>query len=79
MTVLEKTPVHTETSPTTPQPVASDTPLAPHDAGLYEGFLALPVPAVLVSLWLLGAALIGLGFLTFYYLFWLLLELLVGL
>jgi len=46
---------------------------------LYEGFLELPVPVVLLSLWLAGAAPIGLGILTLYYLFWLLLEPLVGL
>ncbi len=77
--VLKKTPVHTETGTSTTGTVASDTRIAPHDAGLYEGFLELPVPVVLLSLWLAGAALIGLGILTLYYLFWLFLETLVGL
>jgi len=79
MSVLEKTPLHTETSTSTIRTIATDTPIAPHDAGLYEGFLELPVPVVLLSLWLVGAALIGLSILTLYYLFWLIVELLVGL
>jgi hypothetical protein len=36
----------------------------------YEKFLELPVPAVLVILWLVGAALIGLVLATLY-LYWL--------
>ena len=79
MSVLEKTPLHTETSTSTIRISATDTPIAPHDAGLYEGFLELPVPVVLLSLWLVGAALIGLSILTLYYLFWLIVELLAGL
>jgi hypothetical protein len=80
MAVREKTPLHTETSTSTIRTIATtDTPIAPHVAGLYEGFLELPVPVVLLSLWLVGAALIGLSILTLYYLFWLIVELLVGL
>ena len=41
--------------------------------------MELPVPVVLLSFWLVGAALIGLSILTLYYLFWLIVELLVGL
>jgi hypothetical protein len=42
-----------------------------HKGGLYERFMELPVPVVILSLWLAGAAFIGLGTLTLYYLFWL--------
>ena len=41
-----------------------------HNGGLYERFMELPVPVVILSLWLAGAAFIGLGTLTLYYLFW---------
>jgi hypothetical protein len=40
-----------------------------HEKGLvllYERFLELPVPVVLALLWLVGAALIGLGVLLLY-------------
>jgi len=42
-----------------------------HNGGLYERLMELPVPVVILSLWLAGAAFIGLGTLTLYYLFWL--------
>jgi hypothetical protein len=80
MPVREKTPVHTQTSAsTTPSSASSERRNAPLAAALYRGLLELPVPVVLLSLWLAGTALIGLGILTLYYLFWLLVELLVGL
>ena len=43
------------------------------NVSLYERFMELPVPVAILSLWLAGAAFIGLGTLTLYYLFWLLL------
>jgi len=66
----EKTPVQTE--------LQTDTGLsASHtvarDTGLYQSFLELPVPVVLLSFWLVGAALVGLGALTLYHLLWVLL------
>jgi prolipoprotein diacylglyceryltransferase len=84
MSVREKTPVHTETTETstsTTRTSASERRSAPLAAVLflYEGFLELPVPVVILSLWLAGAALIGLGVLLLYYLFWLSVELLLGL
>ena len=36
---------------------------------LFARFLALPVPVVLLSMWLAGAALVGLCVLVLYYLF----------
>ena len=90
MSVPEKAPLHTETTETSTRPTRSTSPtrtsaserrIAPLAAVLflYEGFLELPVPVVLLSLWLAGTALIGLGVLTLYYLFWLAVELLVEL
>ena len=78
MPVLEKTTVDAETS-TGITTVVSDTRSASRNTGLYERYLEMPVPVVLLSLWLAGAALLGLGILTLYYLFWLALELLAGL
>lgn len=40
--------------------------------GLYERFLMLPVPIFLMSLWLIGATLIGVCAITLYYLLMLL-------
>jgi hypothetical protein len=79
MSVLEKTPAHTPTSPSATRSSAGDASITPHAAGLYEGFLELPVPVVLLSLWLAAGALMGLGILTLYYLFHSLMELLVRL
>ena len=79
MPVLEKTSVHTETSTSTTRTSASERRIAPLAAVLYKGLLELPVPVAFLSLWLAGTALIGLDILPLYYLFWLLVELLVGL
>jgi hypothetical protein len=46
-------------------------------ARAYEWFLNLPVPIVLVALWLAGVALISLGILALY-LFWLALKVVAG-
>ena len=77
MTVVqERPPVHME--------VQAEIPLdaihtATHGRGLYQSFLELPVPVVLLTLWVLGVALIGGCALTLYYLFWVLLDTLAGL
>ncbi len=42
-----------------------------HDCGLYSRFFELPVPVVLVTLWVAGAALIGGCALSLYHLLWL--------
>ena len=44
------------------------------DAGLYSRFLELPVPVVLLTLWVVGAALMGSCALTLYHLLGLLLS-----
>ena len=41
--------------------------------GLYARFMELPVLVVLLTLWLVGVAFIGLSALTLYQLFWLML------
>ena len=55
----------------------SATRTAAHDTGLFQSFLELllelPVPVVLLTLWLLGAALVGLCALALYPLLWVLL------
>ncbi len=56
------------TSKETPGQVNTPVPTE-HNGGLYERFMELPVPVVILSLWLAGAAFIGLGTLTLYYLF----------
>jgi hypothetical protein len=77
MPVLEeKTPVQTE--------LQTDTGLsASHtvarDTGLYQSFLELPVPVVVLTFWLVWAALVGLCALTLYHLFWVLLGALAAL
>jgi hypothetical protein len=74
MPVLEKTPpVRTETGIGTPTRSTDRT------GGLYEGFLELPIPVVLLTLWLTGVALVGLCASTLYYLLGLLLIALAGL
>jgi hypothetical protein len=79
MQVLQKTTVYEATSISSTEAVFSDTRSAPRNTGLYERYLEMPVPVVLLSLWLAGAALLGLGILTLYYLLWLALESLAGL
>ena len=74
MPVLEKTRVAEETSLGSTEAVVSDTRSASRITSLYERYLGMPVPVVLLSLWLAGAALLGLGILTLYHLFWLSLE-----
>jgi hypothetical protein len=58
--VIEKAPVQIETATGTTQPAA-------RNIDLFERFLVLPVPIVLLSMWLAGAALIGLCVLTLYH------------
>ena len=72
MPVLEKTPVRTEAGVGTTRTTNRAT-------GLYEGFPELPVPVVLLTLWLAGVALMGSCALTLYYLFGSLLVALAGL
>jgi len=48
------------------------------DSDLFSRFLELPVPVVLLTLWVAGAALIGGCALTIYNLLWLLLSALGG-
>jgi len=50
------------------------TQTATHDAGLIARFLELPVPVVLLTLWVAGAALVGSCALTLYHLLGLLLS-----
>ena len=51
-------------------PGQGNTPVpTEHNGGLYERLMELSVPVVIVSLWLAGAAFIGLGTLMLYYLF----------
>ena len=45
------------------------TQRAARNIDLFKRFLILPVPIVLLSMWLAGAALIGLCVLTLYHLF----------
>ena len=64
ITVTEKTPrgpVRTKADITTTQPTV-------REPDLYERFLELPVPIVLLSMWLAGAVLMGLGALMLYHL-----------
>jgi hypothetical protein len=56
---LEKTPLRTQTTTNTTRAATSNTPIAAHDTALYVRFLELPVPVVLLALWLAGVALIG--------------------
>ena len=79
MPTLEKTPLRTQTAPNTTRAATSNTPIAAHDTSLYVRFLELPVPVVLLPLWLAGVALIGSCAAALYYLFWLLMGSLTGL
>src|SRR5215217_4259436 len=73
--VEEQTPLQTE--------VPAETSLsairtAGPDTSLLQNFLELPVPVVLLTLWLVGAALMGLCALMLYELLWTLLGMLAG-
>ena len=68
MPVLEeKTPVQTEVQADTS---LSATSTGARDTGVYQSFLELPVPVVLLTFWLVGAALVGLCALALYHLLW---------
>jgi hypothetical protein len=56
------------------EPGISTTQTPTRDAGLISRFLELPVPVVLLSLWVTGAALMGICALTLYHLLGLLLS-----
>ncbi len=71
----EDVPLHTEVRAETGD---GFTRSARTDPNLYQRFLELPVPVVLVTLWLVGVALIGLCALPLYQLFWALLVTLAG-
>ena len=71
----EEVPLHTELRAETGDEF---TRSATTDPDLYQRFLELPVPVVLLTLWLVGVALIGLCALALYQLFWALLETLAG-
>jgi hypothetical protein len=71
----EDVPLHTEVRAETGD---GFTRSATNDPNLYQRFLELPVPVVLLTLWLVGVALIGLCALPLYQLFWALLETLAG-
>ena len=79
MPVLEKTPLRIETGTNTTRAATSDTRVAVRASRSYAGFLELPVPVVLLTLWLAGVALIGSCAAALYYLFWLLTAALAGL
>jgi hypothetical protein len=49
------------------------THMTAHATGVYQSFLELPVPVVLLTLWLVGAVLVGLCALALYPLLWVLL------
>ncbi len=70
--IAEKIPVRPRTGITIPRTAA-----APH-TGLYQAFLELPVPVVILAVWLAGAALMGSCALALYQLFWVLLGALTG-
>ena len=70
MTVVEEqTPLQTEVPAETSY---SAIRTAVPDASLLQSFLELPVPVVLLTLWLVGAALMGLCALMLYDLSWML-------
>lgn len=48
------------------QAYASTTETGTTDDGSYEGFLSMPVPVVLLTMWFLGATLMGLCGLAFH-------------
>jgi len=69
MTVVEEqTSLHTEVQAETS--LSTIRTAAVPDTSLLQSFLELPVPVVLLTLWLVGAALIGLCALMLYDLLW---------
>jgi hypothetical protein len=73
--VEEQTPLQTEVQAETS---LSAIRTAGPDTSLLQNFLELPVPVVLLTLWLVGAALMGLCALMLYELLWTLLGVLAG-
>ena len=73
--VEEQTPLQTEVQAETS---LSAIRTAGPDTSLSQNFLELPVPVVLLTLWLVGAALMGLCALMLYELLWTLLGVLAG-
>jgi hypothetical protein len=73
--VEEQTPLQTEVQAETS---LSAIRTAGPDTSLLQNFLELPVPVVLLTLWLVGAALMGLCALMLYELLWTLLGMLAG-
>jgi amino acid transporter len=73
--VEEQTPLQTEVQAETS---LSAIRTAGPDASLLQNLLELPVPVVLLTLWLVGAALMGLCALMLYELLWTLLGVLAG-
>jgi len=71
--VEEQTPLQTEVQAETS---LSAIRTAGPDTSLLQNFLELPVPVVLLTLWLVGAALMGLCALMLYELLWTLLGVL---
>jgi hypothetical protein len=71
--VEEQTPLQTEVQAETS---LSAIRTAGPDTTLLQNFLELPVPVVLLTLWLVGAALMGLCALMLYELLWTLLGVL---
>jgi len=65
--VEEQTPLQTEVQAETS---LSAIRTAGPDTSLLQNFLELPVPVVLLTLWLVGAALMGLCALMLYELLW---------
>ena len=70
--VLEKPTLKRKALPAEIDIGTTQTPT--RDAGLYSRFLELPVPVVLLTLWVAGAALMGSCALTLYHLLWLLMS-----
>jgi hypothetical protein len=73
--VEEQTPLQTEVQAETS---LSAIRTAGPDTSLLQNFLELPVPVVLLTVWLVGAALMGLCALMLYELLWTLLGVLAG-
>ena len=75
----EEIPPHTELrTEVRAEPGDGFSRTATRDTDSYQRFLELPVPVVLLTLWVVGVALIGLCALPLYQLFWALLETLAG-
>ena len=76
MTVVEEqTPLQTEVQAETS--LSAIRTFVP-DTSLLQSFLELPVPVVLLTMWLVGTALMGLCALMLYELLWVLLGMLAG-